>query len=246
MAGGDQQGTVTETGTAKGDITTQELSRAQQVAVRRVAEAKATIPELVLRCVVAMDACVALRARLESQAADDRPVPALEDMVVRACALALREHPRANGAYRDGRVELYSRVNVGVVVHARDAPLVPTVFDADRRPLGELAASTRALTERAHEGSITSPELGNATFTVSSLGALGVASFAAAVIPPQAAILAAGAVEERAVVEDGAAAIGQRMDLTLTCDHRILFGAGAGAFLARVRDLLEHPLDALL
>jgi len=246
MAGGDQQGTVTETGTAKGDVTTQDLSRAQQVVVRRVAEAKATIPELVLRSPVAMDACVALRARLEAQATDDRPVPTLEDMVVRACALALREHPRANGAYRDGRYELYSRVNVGVVVHARDAPMVPTVFDADRRPLGELAATTRSLSQRVHEGSITSPELGNATFTVSSLGAFGVASFAAAVIPPQAAILAVGAVQERAVVEDGAPAVGRRMDVTLTCDHRILFGAGAGAFLARVRELLERPLDAPL
>lgn len=246
MAGGDEQGTVTETGTAKGDVTTQELSRAQQVVIRRVAEAKATIPELVLRSAVAMDACVGLRARLEAQAAGDGPVPTLEDMVVRACALALREHPRANGAYRDGRVELYSRVNVGVVVHARDAPVVPTVFDADRRPLAELAAITRALTERVHEGSITSPELGNATFTVSSLGAFGVASFAAAIIPPQAAILAMGALEERPVVQDGAPAVGRRMDLTLTCDQRILFGAGAGAFLARVRDLLERPLDALL
>jgi len=246
MAGGDQQGTVTETGTAKGDVITQELSRAQQVVARRVAEAKATIPELVLRSRVAMDACVALRARLEAEAEDERPVPTLEDIVVRACALALREHPRANGAYRDGRYELYSRVNVGVVVHARDALMVPTVFDAGERSLGELAAITRALTQRVREGSITSPELGNATFTVSSLGAFGVSSFAAAVIPPQAAILAVGAVEERAVVEDGAPAVGLRMDVTLTCDHRILFGAAAGAFLARVRELLEHPLDAPL
>ncbi len=246
MAGGEEQGTVTETGTAKGDVTTQEPSRAQQVVARRVAEAKATIPELVLRARVAMDACLALRARLEAQAADDRPVPTVEDLVVRACALALREHPRANGAYRDGRFELYSRVNVGMVVHARDALIVPTVFDADQRPLGELAATTRALVERVHEGSITSPELGNATFTVTSLAEFGVASFAAAVIPPQAAILAVGAVEERAVVEDGAPTTGHRMEVTLTCDHRILLGAGAGAFLARVRELLERPLDAPL
>jgi len=236
--------TVTETGTAKGDVTVEEPSRAQQTVARRVAEAKATVPELVLRAEVAMDACVALRERLEEQAAE--PVPSYEDMVVRACALALREHPRANSAYRDGRYEGYSRVNVGVVVAARDALLVPTIFDADRRSLHEVAQAARTLSERIRAGTVTSPELSGATFTVSALAGHGVASFAAAVIPPQAAILALGEVARRAVVVDGELAVGHRMEVTLTCDHRILFGERAGAFLARVRALLEHPLEAPL
>ncbi len=108
-------------------------------------------------------------------------------MVVKASALALREHPRANGSYRDGRVQLHSRVNVGVAVAAEGALVVPTVFDADEKSLGEIARETRTLAERVRAGTITPPELGGGTFTVSNLGMYGVASFTAIINPPQAA-----------------------------------------------------------
>ncbi len=125
-------------------------------------------------------------------------MPSFNDMVVKACALALREHPRANGAYRDGRFELYSRVNVGVAVAARDALVVPTVFDADRKGLRQIATESRALAERVRDGPITPPELSGATFTVSNLGMYGIDSFSAVINPPQAAILAVGAIARAA------------------------------------------------
>jgi pyruvate dehydrogenase E2 component (dihydrolipoamide acetyltransferase) len=138
-------------------------------------------------------------------------------------------------------------VNVGVAVAvASDDPtagalVVPTVFDADTKALGEIARETRALAERVRGGTVTPPELSGGTFTVSNLGMYGIASFTAIVNPPQAAILAVGSVESRAVVRDGQIASRHTMSITLACDHRILYGADAAVFLGRVRELLEEP-----
>jgi len=228
-----------ETGTAKGDITIQELTRTQQLIARRMAESKATVPEFTLRSEIDMERCVALRTELKALGDE---VPSYNDMVVRACALALREFPRANGSYRDGRFELHSRVNVGVAVAAPDALVVPTVFDADRKSLREIARETRALAGRVRDGSVTPPELSGGTFTVSNLGMYGVMDFTAVINPPQAAILAVGALAPRAVVRDGALVARHTMGVTLACDHRILYGADAAQFLARIRALLEQPL----
>jgi pyruvate dehydrogenase E2 component (dihydrolipoamide acetyltransferase) len=167
-------------------------------------------------------------------------------MVVKAAARALREFPRANGSYRDGRFELYGRVNVGVAVAAQDALVVPTVFDADRKSLGEIARETRALAERVRAGVVTPPELSGGTFTVSNLGMYGVTSFTAVINPPQAAILAVGAMTPKAVVRDGGLVARHTMGVTLACDHRILYGADAAEFLARIRALLEQPLALAL
>jgi pyruvate dehydrogenase E2 component (dihydrolipoamide acetyltransferase) len=163
-------------------------------------------------------------------------------MVVKACALALREFPRANGSYRDAKFELYGRINVGVAVAAPDALVVPTVFDADRKSLREIARETRALAERVRAGAITPPEISGGTFTVSNLGMFGVTDFTAVINPPQAAILAVGALAPRAVVRDGELVARHTMNVTLACDHRILYGADAAQFLARIRALLERPL----
>ncbi|MBN9623669.1 MAG: 2-oxo acid dehydrogenase subunit E2, partial [Actinobacteria bacterium] len=168
------------------------------------------------------------------------------DMVVKACAIALREHPLANGAYRDGRLELHSRVNVGVAVAAQDALVVPTVFDADRKGLREIAADARALAAKVRDGSITPPELSGGTFTVSNLGMYGVTSFSAVINAPQAAILAVGAIVEKPVVKGGQIAVARILGVTLACDHRILYGAPAAEFLARIRALLEEPLSLAL
>jgi pyruvate dehydrogenase E2 component (dihydrolipoamide acetyltransferase) len=239
--------------TAKGETTTVELSRTQQTIARRMAESKATIPDFTLQMEVDMERCVALRAELkrlshpdasgqgDAQATLPAAAPTYNDMVVKACALALREHPRANGSYRDGRLQLHSRVNVGVAVAAQDALVVPTIFDADEKSVGEIARETRALAERVRSGAITPPELGGGTFTVSNLGMYGVRSFVAIVNPPQAAILSVGSLEQRAVVRDGELVARHTMTLTLACDHRILYGADAAQFLARVRELLETP-----
>lgn len=236
--------TPAETGTAKGDVTVVELTRTQQVVARRMAESKATVPEFTLTTEIDMEGCVELRAQIKALETD--AAPSYNDMIVKACALALKEYPRANGAYRDGRFELYSRVNVGVAVAAQDSLVVPTVFDADRHSLGDIARTTRALAERVRSGEITPPELSGGTFTVSNLGMYGVTSFTAVINPPQAAILAVGAMVERPVVRDGAIATGHVMPVTLACDHRILYGADAAQFLARIRELLEKPVALLL
>ena len=232
--------------TAKGQVSYEEPSKLQSVVARRMAESKATAPHFYLRASVDMSEAVSGRAKLKELAGEGSVVPSFNDMVVKACALALREHPRANGAYRDGRFELYSRVNVGVAVAAKDALVVPTLFDADRKGLRQIATESRALAAKVREGQITPPELSGATFTVSNLGMYGIDGFSAVINPPQAAILAVGAIEERPVVRDGEITTAHLMQVDLACDHRILYGAPAAEFLARVRSLLEEPLALAL
>jgi pyruvate dehydrogenase E2 component (dihydrolipoamide acetyltransferase) len=232
--------------TAKGTASFQELTKLQSTVARRMAESKATAPHFYLTVEADMSRAVEARARLKAAASEGDVVPSFNDMVVKACAIALREHPRANGAYRDGRLELYSRVNVGVAVAAQDALVVPTVFDADLKGLRQIAAESRALAARVREGTITPPELSGGTFTVSNLGMFGIQSFAAVINPPQAGILAVGAIAERPVVRDGEVAVGHLMPMTLACDHRILYGADGARFLDRIRNLLEEPLGLAL
>lgn len=225
----------------KGAVTIHQPSRIQTQIAQRMAESKATIPDFTLRADVDMDHAAAIRAQLQSD-----PVPTYNDMVVRACAIALREHPRANGAYRDGAFELYERINVGIAVATQDSLIVPTVVDADRKSLIEIAREARRLAARVRSAQITPAELSGGTFTVSNLGMYGVSSFQAIINPPQAAILAVGEVREAPVARDGQIVAGRRMTIALTCDHRILYGAPAAEFLARVRQLLEQPANLLL
>jgi pyruvate dehydrogenase E2 component (dihydrolipoamide acetyltransferase) len=229
----------------RGDVTHTELSRLQRTVARRMAESKATAPDFVMTLEVDMEAAVALRGELKA-AAGDQPAPSFNDFVVKAAALALRDFPRANGAYRDGQFELYSRVNVGVAVAGQDALVVPTVFDADKKSLGAIAAESRRLAERVREGKITPPELSSGTFTVSNLGMYGIRRFVAVINPPQAAILAVGELSPRPAVRDGELVVRALMELTLTCDHRILYGADAAEFLAKIREYLEAPLKLAL
>jgi len=232
--------------TGRGEATTQDLTRLQQTVARRMAESKATAPEFVLNVDVDMDEAVDLRKRLKAAVGDQGPPPSFNDFVVKAAALALRDFPRANGAYRDGKFELYGRVNVGVAVAGQDALVVPTVFDADTKSLGQISRDARALAERVRAGAITPPELSSGTFTVSNLGMYGIQSFVAVINPPQAAILAVGAMTPTPVVRDGEVTVRNIMRLTLACDHRILYGADAAEFLGRIRERLENPLQLAL
>jgi pyruvate dehydrogenase E2 component (dihydrolipoamide acetyltransferase) len=227
----------------KGEVELVELSRTQALIARRMAEAKATIPEFTLQCEIDMEAAVALRSQLKALAErQERQVPSFNDMVLKACALALREYPRANGTYKDGRFELHQRVNVGVAVAAADALLVPVVRNADTSSLWSIATQSRRLALAARDGTITPPELAGGTFSVSNLGMFGVDAFTAVINPPQAAILAVGSLVQRAVVRDGQLVARHTMTVTLTCDHRILYGADAAEFLGSIRELLEQPL----
>jgi pyruvate dehydrogenase E2 component (dihydrolipoamide acetyltransferase) len=232
--------------TAKGTVSQEDLTKLQQTVARRMAESKATAPHFYLAVEVDMSRAVAARSRIKQAAANGDVVPSFNDMVVKACAIALRENPRANGAYRDGRLELYSRVNVGVAVAGQNTLVVPTVFDADQKGLRQIAAETRALAQRVRDATVTPPELSGGTFTVSNLGMFGIDSFSAVINPPQAGILAVGAIVERPVVRDGEIATAHLMALNLACDHRILYGADGARFLDRIRSLLEEPLGLAL
>jgi pyruvate dehydrogenase E2 component (dihydrolipoamide acetyltransferase) len=229
----------------KGETTVEELTRLQQTIARRMAESKATAPDFVLTCEVDMQDAVEFRKQLKA-AAGENPAPSFNDFVVKASALALREFPRANGAYRDGKFELYSRINVGIAVAGQDALIVPTIFDADSKSLGEISRDARALAERVRAGQITPPELSSGTFSVSNLGMFGIKRFNAVINPPQAAILAVGEMTPRAVVRDGEITVRSILELTLSCDHRILYGADAAQFLGRIRERLENPLSLAL
>lgn len=232
--------------TAKGQTSVQELTKLQQTVARRMAESKATAPHFYLSAEIDMSEAVAARAAIKGASKEGDVVPSFNDMVVKACAIALREFPKANGAYRDGRFELYSRVNVGVAVAAQEALVVPTVLDADKKGLRQIATDARALAGKVRDGSITPPELSGGTFTVSNLGMFGIDDFSAVINAPQAAILAVGAIKERPAVRDGEIVPAHLMNVTLACDHRILYGAEGAEFLARIRTLLEEPVSLAL
>jgi pyruvate dehydrogenase E2 component (dihydrolipoamide acetyltransferase) len=219
------------------------LSRLQQLIARRMAEAKATIPEFQVQTEVEMTAAIQFRAELKELASSHGvPAPSLNDLIVKACAVCLRRHPRANGSYVDGAFELHERVNVGVAVAADEALVVPVIHDADARTLGQIATLSRRVAESFRAGTITPPELSGATFTVSNLGMYGMTAITPVINPPQAAILGVGAIRD-VLARDGGGEIVDRklLTLTLTCDHRILYGADAAQFLAAIRAVLESP-----
>jgi len=221
-------------------------NRTQRLVARRMGEAKRAAPEFTVAIDVEMDAAVALRAQLKARAAASagEPAPSLNDMVVRAAALALRDHPRLNASWDEeaGGFRLWEQVNVGIAVAAGDLLVVPVVRDADRKSLAATSGEARALAQAVRERAIAPEQLADGTFTVSNLGMFGVRHFEAVLNPPQAAILAVGGLRPVALPRpDGTIAAVRQLTLTLTSDHRIVYGADAAAFLARVRELLEEP-----
>ena len=224
----------------KGEVTALELTPTQATIARRMAESATTIPVFSVSAEVDVSLVAALR---RGEGADGELVPSLNDFVVKAAARTLRELPRFNASYGDGVIQTYSRVNVGIAVATDDALLVPVVADADRKTLAEIAAETRRLAEAARRRTLAPDDLADGTFTVTNLGMFGVRSFTAIIDPPQAAILAVGGAR-RAPVEGprGEVAFSDLMTVTLTCDHRVVYGADGARFLSRLRDLLERPL----
>jgi pyruvate dehydrogenase E2 component (dihydrolipoamide acetyltransferase) len=215
----------------KGETRIEEPDRIQRAIARRTAESRATVPDLELYNDVEVGAARA--------AAHERGC-SLDAVLVRACALALRANPRANAAYRDGRYELYSRVNVGVTIHSDGAYATPTVLDADTKSLEELGQELARLARRARAGDLTPPELAGATFTLTDHTARRVGRWGALVMPGQAAAIVAGAVRAAPVVRDDGLTPGQVVTLSLACDHRILFGSQAAAFLDDVSGRVER------
>jgi pyruvate dehydrogenase E2 component (dihydrolipoamide acetyltransferase) len=229
---------------ARGATTRTSLSRLQQTIARRMAQSRATVPDFELRCEVDMTATVALRAQIRDVA---DPPPSYNDFIVKAAATALCEFPRVNSAYRDEMFEHYERVNIGIAVAAEDALVVPTIFDADMRSLSQIAATARELAGKVRDGSISPADLAGGTFSVSNLGMHGIDSFSAVVNAPQAAILAVGSLKQRPIVDEAGAIVARpTLQLTLACDHRILYGADGARFLGRIRDLLQAPVGMLV
>ena len=224
----------------------QELTRLQQLIARRMAHAKATVPHFQVQTDVGIDAAIALRSELKAVAGESQAVPSFNDLIIKAAALALREHPLANGSYQDDGFVLHTAVNIGMAVAAGEALVVPTVFAADGKSLGQIAGETRVLAARVRSGEISPAETEGGTFTVSNLGMFGMTAITPVINPPQAAILGVGAMRETLARVSGEIVDRTLLTLTLSCDHRILYGADAASFLARVRELLETPLKLAL
>jgi pyruvate dehydrogenase E2 component (dihydrolipoamide acetyltransferase) len=214
----------------KGAIRVLEPDRSQRSIARRTAETRATVPDLELSRDVDIGAALELA---------DRRGSSVTAVLVRACALALGGHPLANAAYRDGHYELYSRINIGVAIHVDGGYTTPTVLDADTKPLPQLTRELETLSGKARAGTLTPPELAGTTFTLTDHSDHRVDRWSVLTTPPQAAALTAGSVRSAPVVRQGAVVPGQIIALTLACDHRILFGSRAAAFLASVAERLE-------
>ena len=228
----------------KGEISVHEPTPTQATIARRMVESATTIPVFTVSADIDVSQIVASRGEARERGED---APSVNDFVVKAAAATLREFPRFNASYVNGRVECYSRVNVGIAVATDDALLVPVVRDADRKSLAELAEETRTLADGARRRTLGPADLHDCTFTVSNLGMFGVRAFTAIIDPPQVAILAVGGAR-RAAVEEGPDRIAFRelMTVTLSCDHRVVYGADGARFLSRLRELLERPLALAL
>ena len=223
----------------------QPFTPVQRLIASRMSEVKATVPEFQITVDARLDEALALRASLKSLG-EQESCPSLNDFIVKACALALRAHPRVNASFADGGLLIHGRINVGIAVSADDLLLVPTIFDADLKSLGAIAQESRSLARRARSGEITPRELEGGTFTVSNLGMFGVSAMTPVLNPGQAAILGVG--QTRTVLQRIESEIVEShvSSLTLTCDHRVIYGAHAAHFLADVKALLEAPLRLAL
>ena len=228
----------------KGEVSIHEPTPTQATIARRMVESATTIPVFTVSADVDVSQIVASRREARERGEE---APSVNDFVVKAAAATLREFPRFNASYVDGKVECYSRVNVGIAVATDDALLVPVVRDADRKSLAELAEETRTLADGARRRTLRPEDFHDGTFTVSNLGMFGVRAFTAIIDPPQVAILAVGGAR-RAPVEEGADRIAFRdlLTVTLSCDHRVVYGADGARFLSRLRELLERPLALAL
>lgn len=221
------------------------LTAEQTAIARRMVKAGSTVPAFHLQMDVRLDKLVQLREQLRSVVTNEEQ-PSLNDFIVKAAALALRQHPLVNGSYSDNGFILHEQVNVGIAVAADGGLFVPTIFDADRKGVGTIAHETRDLAERARNRRLTPAEVTGGTFTVSNLGMFGVTVVAPIINPPQAAILGVGAARNILVQKHGGVVAEKVSTLTLSCDHRILYGADGARFLTEITRVLESPMALLL
>ncbi|TMJ69954.1 MAG: pyruvate dehydrogenase complex dihydrolipoamide acetyltransferase [Alphaproteobacteria bacterium] len=220
------------------------LTAMRRVIARRLTEAKQTVPHFYLTVDCEIDELLKFRAELNGKS--DAYRISVNDFVIRAAALALRQVPAANASWSDEAILLWDTVDIAVAVALEDGLITPIVKNADRKGLAAIANETKDLAARARAGKLKLEEFQGGTFSISNLGMFGVRDFAAVINPPHGGILAVGAGEQRPVVKNGALAIATVMSCTLSCDHRAVDGAVGAQFLAAFKKLVEDPLTMLL
>jgi pyruvate dehydrogenase E2 component (dihydrolipoamide acetyltransferase) len=217
------------------------LTRMRQTIARRMTESKLHVPHIYLTVSIAMDAALALRKQLNDGQADAGKI-SVNDMVVKAAALALTAFPSLNASFAGDAIRYHADVNISIGIALSDGLIAPTLYHCDRKTLWEIAADSRALAERARAGHLRPEDLAGGTFTISNLGMFDVDVFSAIINPPQAAILAVGTARAQPVVRDGGIVVATMMQVTASADHRVTDGAEVARFLAEVKRLLESPV----
>jgi pyruvate dehydrogenase E2 component (dihydrolipoamide acetyltransferase) len=220
------------------------MSRMRKAIARRMTESKAKAPHFYVTIDVNMDEAMNLREQLNRLAPESEKI-SVNDLIVAAAARTLARFPEMNATYREETVERHSRVDIGIAVALPDGLIPPVLRDADKKSLREIAAGSRDMADRARAGKLRSGDLGSGTFTISNLGMFDVEEFIAIINPPEAAILAVGAVTSRPIAVDGEVRIARMMKATLSVDHRVADGAQAGRFMQELKKRLENPVNLL-
>ena len=223
----------------------EELSAMRKTIAKRMALSKREIPHFYVTVEVAMEDAVRLKDSLEATELFEETVT-YNDIIVKACALALGRYPRINASYEDEGIVIHPNINIGVAVAVEDGLILPVIRECERLSLLEISRAAHRLVAKSSRGGFTSDELSGATFSISNMGMLGIEHFAAVIVPPQAAILAVSAIKDRPVVRNGQLAVGKTMMITGSFDHRIVDGVVAGRFLQELKRFLENPSSLLL
>ena len=222
-----------------------ELSRMRQTIARVTADSKSTAPHFYVTAEIDMGKAMALRRDVNDAAAPENRV-SVNDLMVKACALALAAHPKFNSFFRGDHLEVHESMNIGIAIALETGLILPGVSNCESKTLLQIAAATKDLIDRANNGSLRNEEYSSTTFSISNMGMFDVESFTAIIYPPHAAILAVGSVKEQPVVHDGQLAVGQMMKATLSTDHRVADGAEAAQFLMEIKRVLQNPVALLL
>lgn len=222
----------------------QELSLMRKTIARRMTESKQTIPHFYLTMPIDMGAAMELRKKLNEDKGDTEKI-SVNDVIIKAAALALEEIPEVNAAFVDDKIKINKRVNIGVATATPDGLIVPVVFDSSQKAVADIAAETKDKAERAKKRKLKPDEYSNATFTVSNLGMFGIEHFTAIIDPGQSAILAVGAVAAEPIIDNGEVKTRHTMRVTLSCDHRVIDGYTGAQFLIQFRSILESPAEAI-
>ncbi len=226
------------------------VSGMRQTIARRLVESKQDIPHYQVSMVLAMDALMALRRQLNEELADQGVKLSVNDLIVRACGVAMHRNPLMNASWDGDAIVYHGDVNIGVAVALPEERggglVVPVIRGADTKSLRAISAETRAHAEKARTRGLSPEDMEGATFTISNLGMFGVDAFTAIINPPNSAILAVGASIQKPVVRDGELAVGWEMNATLSNDHRVVDGATAARYLATLKELIEHPAAILV